>query len=179
MLKPTLDPGSLVFLDESGVNLSMSRRYAWSERGEPAYGDVPVNRGPNQTLLAAVSLDGGLLAPMQITGGTTGDVFVAYVEHVLVPTLRPGDVVCLDNLSSHKVAGVQTQIEAAGASVLYLPRYSPEHNPVELMWAAVKRRLRHVGARTSETLDVAITAALGAVTAEDVRGWFRHCGYCA
>lgn len=178
MLKPTLDAGRLVCLDESGVNLSMTRRYAWSERGEPAFGDAPVNRGKNQTLIAAVSLDGGLVAPMQIEGGTTGDVFLAYVSQVLAPALRPGDVVLMDNLSSHKVAGVEARIEAVGASVLFLPRYSPEHNPVELLWASVKRQLRAIGARTAAALDAAITAVLSAVTAEDVAGWFRHCGYC-
>lgn len=157
----------------------MARRYAWSERGEPAYGDVPVNRGTNQTLICAVSAGGGVIAPMQVEGATTGDVFVAYVEQVLVPALRPGDVVCLDNLSAHKVAGVRAAVERMGASVLYLPRYSPEHNPVELLWAQVKRVLRTVAARTAEALDAAITAALRAVTVEDVQGWFRHCGYCA
>lgn len=179
MLKPSLAAGRLVFLDESGVNLSMSRRYAWSTRGEPAFGDVPVNRGKNQTLIAAVSLAGGLIAPMQTDTGTTGDVFTAYVAQVLAPALRPGDVVLMDNLSSHKVAGVASRIEAVGASVLFLPRYSPEHNPVELLWAAVKRRLRTIGARTAEALDAAITAVLSEVTAEDVAGWFKHCGYCA
>lgn len=109
----------------------MTRRYAWSERGTPAYGDVPVNRGKNQTLICAVSAEGGLVAPMQVEGATTGEVFLAYVGQVLVPTLRAGDVVCLDNLSAHKVAGVREAIERAGAEVLYLPRYSPEHNPVE------------------------------------------------
>lgn len=168
-----------MFVDESGVTLSMSRRYAWSERGTPAYGDVPVNQGTNQTLICAVSTDGGLIAPVQVEGATTGDVFVAYVRQVLVPALKPGDVVCLDNLSAHKVAGVREAIEGAGAEVLYLPRYSPEHNPVELLWAEVKRLLRGMGARTSEALDAAITAALDAVTVEQVRGWFRHCGYCA
>lgn len=168
-----------MFVDESGVNLSMARRYAWSERGAPAYGDVPVNRGRNQTLICAVSAEGGLLAPMQVEGGTTGDVFAAYVREVLAPTLRPGDVVCLDNLSSHKTPAVRAAFEAAKVDVLFLPRYSPEHNPVELLWAQVKLSLRRIGARTAEALDAAITAALRAVSVEDVGGWFRHCGYCA
>lgn len=168
-----------MFVDESGVNLSMARRYAWSARGAPAYGDVPVNRGKNQTLICAVSADGGLIAPMQVEGGTTGDVFAAYVRQVLAPALRPGDVVCLDNLSAHKTPAVRAAFEAAGADVLYLPRYSPEHNPVELLWAQVKLELRRVGARTADALDAAITAALSAVGVEEVRGWFSHCGYCA
>lgn len=157
----------------------MARRYAWSERGDPAYGEVPVNRGKNQTLIGAVSTDGGLVASMQVEGATTGDVFVAYVEQVLAPVLRPGDVVCLDNLSAHKVTGVSSALERVGAEVLYLRRYSPEHNPVELLWAQVKRLLRSAAARTSGALDAAITAALSTVTVEEVRGWFRHCGYRA
>lgn len=167
-----------MFVDESGVNLAMARRYAWSPKGEPAYGEAPVNRGKNQTLIGAVSTEGGLVAAMQVEGAVTGEVFVAYVRQVLAPTLHPGDLVCLDNLSAHKTAAVRAALKAAGAEVLYLPRYSPEHNPIELMWAAVKRRLRSVGARTAAALDGAITQALCGVTAADVRGWFQHCGYC-
>lgn len=154
----------------------MTRRYAWSARGEPAYGDAPVNRGPNQTLIAAISTE-GVIAAMHVEGATTGDVFVAYVEQVLVPVLRAGDVVCLDNLSAHKVIGVRAAVEAVGAEVLYLPRYSPEHNPVEPVWAKLKGLLRSAAARTADALDAAITAAFSAITAEDVKGWFRHCGY--
>lgn len=167
-----------MFVDESGVNLSMTRRYSWSRSGEPAFGDVPVNRGKNQTLIGAVSLDAGLVASMQVEGGTTSDVFVAYITQVLGPALRPGDVVVLDNLSSHKTPAVRAAFEAAEVGVLYLPRYSPEHNPIELMWAAVKRELRSVAARTAEALDAAITRALASVDAEAVQGWFQHCGYC-
>ncbi len=167
-----------MFVDESGVNLSMARRYSWSLSGEPAFGDVPVNRGKNQTLIGAVSLDGGLVAAMQVEGGTTGDVFVAYVEQVLGPALRPGDVVVLDNLSAHKTPAARAALRAAGVEVLYLPRYSPEHNPVELLWAAVKRTLRDIAARTADALDTAIKQVLSEVSAEEVRGWFRHCGYC-
>ena len=154
----------------------MARTYSWSARGEPAFGDVPVNWGQNQTLIGAVRLGGGLVATMQVEGSTTGDVFAAFVREVLRPALRPGDVVVLDNLSAHKALVARAAL--AGTEVLFLPRYSPEHNPIELMWAAVKRELRDVGARTSEALDAAITRALLAVGVEDVRGWFRHCGYC-
>lgn len=168
----------LVFLDESGVNLAMARRYAWSGRGKAAYAPVPVNRGKNQTLIAAVRSDGGLVAPLQVEGAVNGAVFLAYVEQVLVPALRAGEIVLLDNLSAHKVSGVRQAIEAVGALVVYLPRYSPEFNPVEWLWAKVKRLLRTAAARTAEALDRAIEAALEAVTEDDVRGWFRHCGYC-
>lgn len=184
-LKPTLDGTRLVFVDESGVDLSLRRRYAWSRRGAPAYGDVPVNRGKNQTLIAAVRLGGGLVASMARTavraveGATTGDGFAAYVRHVLAPALRPGDIVCLDNLSAHKTSAVRAALHEVGAEVLYLPRYSPEHNPVELLWAAVKLRLRSLGVGAAEALDAAIEVALGSVSVADVQGWFVHCGYYA
>ncbi len=165
-------------VDESGVNLSMTRRYSWSRSGEPAFGDVPVDRGKNQTLTGAVRADGGLVASMQVGGGTTSDVFVAYVTQVLGPALRPGDVVVLDDPSSHETPAVRAAFEAAKVEVLYLPRYSPEHNPTESMWAAVKRELRSVAARTAVALDAAITRAPASVDAKAVQGWFRHCGYC-
>lgn len=107
-----------MFVDESGVHLSMARRYSWSPRGEPAFGAVPVNRGRNQTLIGAVRADGGLVASMQVERPTTSDVFVAYVREVLGPALRPGDVVVLDNLSAHKTLGGRAAVEAAGADVL-------------------------------------------------------------
>lgn len=176
-LQPQLDAQRLVFLDESGVNRSMTRRYGRSQRGAPVVDSAPVNRGANVTLIAALSLE-GVIAPMQVALSTSGDVFLAYVAQVLVPVLGKGDVVLMDNLPAHKVSGVRKQIEAVGASVLYLPRYSPEYNPVEQLWSKVKAVLRRLKARTEEALDEAITLAFEAVTASDARGWFAHCGYC-
>ena len=112
-----------------------------------------------------------------MSGATDSDVFRAYVEHVLVPDLRPGDVVVLDNLQPHKAAGVAEMIEAAGATLRYLPPYSPDFNPIENMWSKVKQFLRAAAARTREALADAITAALNTVTASDCLGFFRHCGY--
>ena len=175
-LRPRLAVSRLVFVDESGVNRALARLYAWSKRGERAYSHAPVNRGPNVTLLAAISLE-GLIAPMQVEATTDGDVFCAYLDQVLCPRLKPGQVVLMDNLPAHKVSGVRARIESVGAELLYLPRYSPEYNPVEELWSKLKSVLRAIAARTSEALDAAITAAFESITVEDIRGWFRHCGY--
>lgn len=166
----------LVFLDESGVNLSLTRRYAWARGGGRAYAYAPVNRGVNVTLIAAMSLE-GLLAPMQVNLATTGDVFLAYLDQVLCRVLKPGQIVLMDNLPAHKVKGVRERIEAVGAELMYLPRYSPEYNPVEQLWSKLKGWLRRVSARTTETLDASIAEAFEQITAEDAQGWFRHCGY--
>ena len=176
-LRPSLEAARLVFVDESGVNLALARLYAWAKRGERAYGQAPVNRGPNVTLLAGISLD-GVIAPMQVEAATDGDVFLAYLDQVLCPCLKPGQIVLMDNLPAHKVSGVRARIEAVGASLLYLPRYSPEYNPVEQLWSKLKALLRAASARTPEALDAAITAAFESLRAEDIRGWFQHCGYC-
>ncbi len=114
---------------------------------------------------------------MVIEGATTGDVFEAYVREVLCPTLRPGDIVVMDNLSSHKRATLEMLIEQAGASVRFLPPYSPDLNPIEMMWSKVKSFLRTAKARTQTTLLDAIAAALKTVTANDAKGWFTECGY--
>ncbi|GAB5519295.1 MAG: hypothetical protein RhofKO_15460 [Rhodothermales bacterium] len=175
-LRPNLDAARLVFLDESGVNRSMTRRYGRAKRGERVVDSAPVNRGPNVTLIVAMSLE-GVIAPMQVELATSGDVFRAYVAQVLVPSLREGDVVLMDNLPAHKITGIRELIEGVGASVLYLPRYSPEYNPVEQLWSKVKAVLRRLKARTQDALDDAIGLAFEAVSASDAEGWFRHCGY--
>lgn len=175
-LRPKLAATGLVFVDESGVNRALARLYAWSKRGKRAYSHAPVNRGPNVTLLAAISYE-GLIAPMQVESATDSDVFLAYLDQVLCPRLKPGQLVLMDNLPAHKVSGVRARIESVGAELLYLPRYSPEYNPVEQLWSKLKAVLRALAARTSEALDAAITAAFETITVEDIRGWFRHCGY--
>ncbi len=167
-------PEDLVFLDESGVNRAMARLFARSKRGERAFGSVPDKRGKNVTLIGALSLE-GVIAAMTVEMATTGEVFKAYLEQVLVPVLRAGQVVVMDNLSAHKVDGVRSLIESAGAKLMYLPPYSPDFNPIEMCWSKVKAMLRRIAARTTEALDAAITEALAAVTAEDARGWFAHC----
>jgi transposase len=139
-------------------------------------GSVPQNYGANVTMIAALSLR-GVEAVMTINGATDAEVFRAYVEHVLCPTLVPGDIVVMDNLRAHKVAGIQEHIEAHGAQLIYLPRYSPDLSPIEPCWSKLKTLLRAARARTREALDAAIEHVLAAVSPSDARDWFQHCGY--
>lgn len=164
------------FIDEAGVNLAMTREYGRAPRGERVVGAVPQNYGANVTMMAALSLR-GVEAVMTIDGATDAEVFRAYVEHVLCPTLVPGDIVVMDNLRAHKVSGIHEHIEAHGAQLIYLPPYSPDLSPIEPCWSKLKALLRAVQARTREALDAAIAQVLATVTPSDARGWFRHCGY--
>jgi len=127
-------------------------------------------------MLGAMSL-GGMVAAMTIESATDGDVFLAYLEQVLCPKLKPGDVVVMDNLSAHKVAGVRELIEARSAELLYLPPYSPDLNPIEQAWSKLKQLLRGAKARTTEALEQAIAQALATLTAANASAWFAHCGY--
>jgi transposase len=171
-----LEIESLRFIDESGVNLAMTRAYGRSRRGERVVGAVPQNYGQNVTMIAALALHGPE-AVMTIDGATDAAVFRAYVEQVLCPTLTAGDIVVMDNLRAHKVAGIREHIEARGARLIYLPPYSPDFSPIEPCWSKLKTLLRAAQARTREALEAAIRDALVAVTPSDARGWFRHCGY--
>ena len=154
----------------------MTRRYGRAPRGERVVGAVPHNYGANVTMLAALSLQ-GVEAVMTIDGATDAEVFRAYVGHVLGPTLTPGDIVIMDNLRAHKVAGIRERIEASGARLIYLPPYSPDLSPIEPCWSKLKTLLRTAQARTRDALDVAIQQVLAAVTSSDADGWFHHCGY--
>jgi len=169
-------PADLVFVDESGATVKMTRTHARAPRGERAVGRVPRNHGASTTLLAALTPD-GLHATATQPGGVTTASFAAYVRDVLCPVLRAGQTVVLDNLSAHKNAAVRAAIAAVGCSVLYLPTYSPDFSPIEFAWAHVKAALRAAGARTQQALDAAIAAAFPAVTADHARAFFRHCGY--
>jgi transposase len=171
-----IDPQRLVFLDESGVTTEMTRRYGRAPRGERVGEGTPAGHWRTLTLLGAITLR-GVEAAMTIESATDGDVFLAYVEQVLCPRLRPGQVVVMDNLAAHKVVGVRAQIEATGAELLYLPPYSPDFNPIEQTWSKVKQSLRSAKARTLETLETAISASLAAITADNISAWFVHCGY--
>ena len=169
-------PGALIFVDETGSNLAMTRRSGRAKRGQRVVGQVPRNPGPNVTLLAAMDQD-GLLGELTMTGAVDGDAFAAYVTHILVPQRRPGDLVIWDNLSAHKRKWARTGVEAAGAEVRFLPPSSPDFNPIELAFSKVKAALRRAGARTRAELDQALTAALATVTSQDAHGWFAHGGY--
>jgi transposase len=144
----TIPPEKLIFLDESGVTTQMTRGYARASGGRRVHEATPGGHWKILTILSALSL-GGLLATMTIEEATDGDIFLAYLEQVLGPKLRPGNVVVMDNLSAHKVAGVEQLIQAAGAELLYLPPYSPDLNPIEKAWAKLKQLLRSAKARTA------------------------------
>ena len=167
---------NLIFLDESGVNTNMSRRYARAKGGRRAVDAVPLNKGQSTTILSTMRLD-GTTVPTVFPGAVNRDKFKAYLRDCLVPTLRQGDVVVMDNLPCHKVDGVSSLIEQAGASVLYLPPYSPDLNPIEMMWSKLKAFLRMVKARTVDSLLAAIPLAFAAVSISDISGWFSAAGY--
>src|ERR687898_648604 len=167
----------LVFVDESGFHTSMTRLRARAPKGKRAYGKVPRNRGKNTTLIAAITLQGAMGAPMTVEGGTDSAAFEAYVEHFLAPTLREGQVVVLDGLGAHRPKKIRELIEARGADLVFLPSYSPDLNPIEEAFSKVKALVRKEGVRVSEALVEAIGRALAAVTAEDAAGWFAHAGY--
>jgi len=165
----------LIFLDESGVTTQMTRGYARASGGRRVHEATPGGHWKILTILSALSLR-GLLATMTIEEATDGDIFLAYIEQVLGPKLRPGDVVVMDNLSAHKVAGIGELIQAAGAELLYLPPYSPDLNPIEKAWAKLKQLLRSTKARTAEALDQAIAELLPQITPQNAQAWFRHSG---
>jgi transposase len=154
----------------------MTRLYGRAPRGERVIGAVPQNYGANVTMLAALSSQ-GVEAMMTIDGATDAEVFRVYVAQVLRPTLRPGDIVIMDNLRAHKAAGIRDAIEQAGAQVVYLPPYSPDLSPIERCWSKLKTALRTAQARTREALDQAIAHALATITVADARSWFHYCGY--
>ena len=165
-----------MFLDESGALTNLVRTYGRSDCGERCVGFAPQGHWKVMTAVAAVRLD-GLTAPFTIDCPMDGEVFGVYVERVLLPTLRAGDVVVMDNLTAHKRPQIRRMIEAAGASVLYLPPYSPDFNPIEMIWSKVKGLLRTIAARTIDALHDAFGLAFAGVTCDDIRGCFRHCGY--
>lgn len=166
----------LKFLDEAGSNLAMTRLYGRAAKGERVIETIPQNYGENVTMLASLSFS-GIEAPMTINGAVDGIVFKVYVEQVLCPTLNVGDVVVMDNLPAHKVAGIKELIVARGAKLIYLPPYSPDLNPIEKCWSKIKTYLRRAKARTRAELEKALREALLLITEEDALGWFKSCGY--
>ena len=166
----------LVFVDEMGTNTSLSPLYAWAPKGERAHWSVPRNRGPNTTLLSSMTLE-GMGSSLTVEGASTSVIFEAYVEQVLAPTLRRGQVVVMDNLSAHKGERIKELIEGRGCELIYLPSYSPDFNPIEEAFSKIKGLVRKAQARTKEALVEAIGSALSAVTSGDARSFFEHCGY--
>jgi transposase len=173
-----IDPARFVFLDETGAHTALTRLYGRAPRGQRVRGSVPEGNGHTTTLLSAIRLE-GVVAALVYEGATDEAAFVTFLREVLVPRLRPGDIVVLDNLAAHKVRAVARVLRGAGMGVWYLPPYSPDFNPIEKVWAKVKARLRQAAARTTEALWAAIAQALQTVTPLDCRNCFAHCGYPA
>lgn len=175
-LQKQLDPSSQLFLDECGVTTNMTRRFARAPRGERAYGKCPVNYGPNVTIVQAIRQD-GVAAAFQLEGAIDGEAFLVFIRDVLVPELRPGETVWMDNLGAHHVDGVRQAIEASGVHLRYLPPYSPDFNPTEQAISKFKTFIRARAPRTKKALDEAITQGLDSITAQDTAAWFKFCGY--
>ena len=171
-----MDPASLVFLDETSVSTNMVRRYGWGPKGDRLVDAAPYGHWCATTFVAGLRR-AGITAPLVLDGPMTGNAFRAYVEQFLVPTLSPGDVVVMDNLAAHKVAGIRAAIAAAGASILYLPPYSPDLNPIEQMFAKLKALLRKASARTREMLWTTIGQLLHTFSPTECRNYLIHSGY--
>lgn len=165
-----------MFLDESAAKTNLTRLRGRAPRGERLVCHAPGGHWCTTTMISSVRLD-GTTACMTIEGATNTEVFQAYVQQILVPVLRPRDIVILDNLGAHKNDSTLALIRAAGAEVRFLPAYSPDLNPIEMMWSKVKALLRKAQARTHPDLLTAIASALAAVSPQDALGWFTACGY--
>lgn len=171
-----MDPERFVFLDETGVTTNMVRRYGWGPRSERLVDAAPHGHWCTTTFIAGLRST-GVVAPLVLDGPMTGEAFLAYVEQFLVPVLSRDDVVVLDNLPAHKVAGVREAIRATGASLLYLPSYSPDLNPIEQAFAKLKALLRKAMARTKEELWATIGCLLDAFTPAECRNYLANSGY--
>lgn len=171
-----MDPASFVFLDETGVSTNMVQRYGWAPRGERLVGAAPYGHWRTTTFIAGLRST-GIIAPLVLDGPMTGEAFRAYVEQFLAPALSPGNVVVMDNLAAHKVAGVREAITAVGASILYLPPYSPDLNPIEQVFAKLKALLRRAAARTQEALWTTIGQLLDSFSPTECRNYLANSGY--
>jgi transposase len=174
--QPLIDPNRVVFIDETWAKTNMTRRYGRSILGTRLIEKTPCGRWQTTTFLGALRAT-GFVAPLTVEGAINGDLFRAWVEQHLAPTLAPGDIVVLDNLSSHKVAGVQRAINAVGAELRYLPPYSPDLNPIELAFSKLKKLLRDGAERTTEKLTKLCGKILDFFSEPECRGYFKHCGY--
>ncbi len=167
-------PQDLVFVDESGARTDLTRRYGRAPKGERVREAVPHGRWKVLTILGALSTK-GVQASMTVEAATDAEVFLTFVQQVLVPTLRPGQIVIMDNLSAHKQRKVRRLLAARQCRLWYLPPYSPDLNPMELAWSKLKTFLRAAKARLRPALEEAVGTGLGTITAKDARNWFRHC----
>ncbi|MBE9103205.1 IS630 family transposase, partial [Vacuolonema iberomarrocanum] len=170
-------PHNLVFIDKTGMHLGLTRLYGRAPLGERLYdSEPPGNGGKNISLIGGMSLD-GLIATMSLVGSVNTDVFLVYIQEILIPQLWVGAIVVMDNLPVHHAAVVREAIEAVGATVVFLPPYSPDLSPIELCWSKLKQLLRSAKARTQDALDQALTRIINeCISEDDVLGWFAHCG---
>ena len=175
-MQGSMDAVSLVFLDESGVDTNLTRRYRRAKGKECVKDSVPLNTPKTTTILSSVRVDGTTVSKFFL-GSMNGDLFLDYIQHDLVPTLHTGDLVIMDNLRCHKVRGVKEAIEQIGAQVLYLPPYSPDFNPIEMMWSKMKAILRKIKACTVDALLEALPCVFQSVSVRDIIGWFHESGY--
>jgi transposase len=176
MVAAAVEPERVLFVDECGVHTSLAPIYGYAPRDERLHLPVPRNRGKNTTLLSSMTT-GGMGPSLAVEGATTARVFETYVEKVLVPSLRAGQIVVMDNLSAHRPRRIRELIEQQGCELLYLPAYSPDYNPIEEAFAKIKNLLRKAAVRSKGALVEAIGQALSAVTIEDALGYFEHAGY--
>jgi transposase len=171
-----LDPERLIFIDESGLSTKMARLRGWAPKGQRCHAAIPHGHWKTITFVGGLTLS-GVIAPLLLDGPMDGECFRAWVEQMLAPTLRLGDIVVMDNLSAHKVAGVRQAINNAGAYLLYLPPYSPDLNPIENAFAKLKTLMRAAAARTFDALEVAAAAALEKLLPTECANFFAHAGY--
>ena len=178
MVAGVVEPERLVFVDECGTHTSLAPIYGYAPRGERLRLSVPRNRGKNTTLLSSMSVE-GMGSSLAVEGATNREVFETYVELILAPTLRRGQVVVMDNLTAHKGERIRELIEDQGCELMYLPPYSPDFNPIEEAFSKIKGLMRKAQARSREALLEAMGSAISALSGEDARGFFEHCGYRA
>lgn len=171
-----LDPERLIFVDESGLSTKMARLRGWAPKGERCRAAVPHGHWKTTTFVGGLTLT-GICAPMLLDGPMDGEAFLAWCEQMLAPVLRSGDVVVMDNLPAHKVAGIRQAIETTGAILLYLPPYSPDFNPIENAFAKLKAHVRKAAARTLEALEAAVESALRTFEPSECANFFAHAGY--
>ena len=179
MVISSIEPERFVFVDECSSNTSLSPLYGWARKGDRAHQKAPRNWGKNITLLSSIGKEGGMGASLVVEGSTNKTVFETYLEEVLLPTLKRGQVVVMDNLSAHKGERVRELIEGEGCELIYLPPYSPDFNPIEQAFSKIKSHLREACARSRETPMEVIGGALRTISASDALGYFENCGYRA
>ncbi len=173
----TIDPRNLVFIDETGIHLAMTRLYGRAPTSERLYdSETPGDGGQNISLIGGMSID-GLIATLSIVGSVNTDVFLFYIQEILIPQLWVGAIIVMDNLPVHHASVIREAIEAVGAKVVFLPPYSPDLSPIELCWSKLKQLLRSAKARTTEALDQALTRIINeCISDDDALAWFAHCG---